>query len=53
MMKEDAKLKEGREAAFGELTTVHVKPLKNQHMLSTARNMLNLKSYRAASTSIG
>ena len=49
MIKEDAKLSIGREAAFGEFTTVHVKPLKNQHLLNSARNTLKLKSFRATS----
>jgi hypothetical protein len=49
MMKEDARLSIGREAAFGEFTSVHVKPLKNQHLLNSARNTMKLRSFRATS----
>ena len=39
----DKELSQGRDMALGDLTTNHVKILKNQHLPNTARNKLNIK----------
>lgn len=46
-IQEQEKLTIGREGAFGELTTAHVKALiKQPQMPMTARNILNFKNMR-------
>jgi hypothetical protein len=39
----DLELLKGREFALGDITDPKVKPLRNQHLLNSARNMINMK----------